>query len=93
MMRDLQKLSEAPEGSSRVDVLIRVAMCDGGSQTLYLHLEVQSSKEDEAYRLIASMMRLPTPQALLFRKQLVDFQKENNRPYLIDTEEIAIWCL
>ena len=36
------------------------------------------------------MMRLPKPQALLFRKQLVDFQKENNMPYLIDTEEIAI---
>ena len=196
-------LIEAPEGSSRVDVLIRVAMCDGGSQTLYLHLEVQSSKEDdfsrrvfhcfhgirracgedvislailadldpdwrpaeyryerlgcevmfrfpccklldilprladdfslpalaakaqiaalqtsrnpdkrstvrwlltrslyehgyskeainEAYRLIAWMMRLPKTQALLFRKQLVDFQKENNMPYLIDTEEIAI---
>ena len=196
-------LVEAPEGSSRVDVLIRVAMCDGGSQTLYVHLEVQSSKEDdfsrrvfhcfhgirraygedvislailadldpdwrpaeyryerlgcevafrfpccklldilpgladdfslpalaakaqiaalqtsrnpdkrsavrwlltrslyehgyskeainEAYRLIAWMMRLPKTQALHFRKQLVDFHKENNMPYLIDTEEIAI---
>ena len=196
-------LIEAPEGSSRVDVLIRVAMCDGGSQTLYLHLEVQSSKEEdfslrvfhcfhgirracgenvislailadldphwrpaeyryerlgcevafrfpccklldilpglaedfslpalaakaqiaalqtsrnpdkrsavrwlltrslyehgyskeainEAYRLIAWMMRLPKTQALHFRKQLVDFQTEINMPYLIDTEEIAI---
>jgi hypothetical protein len=186
-----------------VDVLIRVAMCDGGSQTLYLHLEVQSSKEEdfplrvfhcfhgirracgedvislailadldpdwrpaeyryerlgcevafrfpccklldilpglaedfslpalaakaqiaalqtsrnpdkrsaarwlltrslyehgyskeainEAYRLIAWMMRLPKTQALQFRKQLVDFQTEINMPYLIDTEEIAI---
>jgi len=36
------------------------------------------------------MMRLPKTQALLFRKQLVDFHKENNMPYLIDTEEIAI---
>jgi len=32
----------------------------------------------------------PKTQALHFRKQLVDFEKENKMPYLIDTEEIAI---
>ena len=196
-------LAAPDELENRVDFLIRVAMCDGGSQTLYLHLEVQSSKEEafsrrifdyyqgiqracgedvislailadldphwkpteyhygrlgceilfrfpccklleilprleedfslpalaakaqiaalqtsrnpdkrsaarwqltrslyehgyskasinEAYRLIAWMMRLPKPQALHFRERLVDFHKENNMPYLIDTEEIAI---
>ena len=59
------------------------------TRSLYEH---GYSKEaiNEAYRLIAWMMRLPKTQALLFRKQLVDFHKENNMPYLIDTEEIAI---
>jgi hypothetical protein len=196
-------LGEPEDLDNRVDFLIRVAMRDGGSQTLYVHLEVQSAKEEdfarrvfhcfhgirracgedvislailadldehwkpseyrygrlgcevvfrfpccklleilprleddislpalaakaqiaalrtsrnpdkrsaarwlltrsllehghsretinEAYRLIAWMMRLPKTQALLFRRQLVDFQKENDMPYLIDTEEIAI---
>ena len=196
-------LAEPDGPENRVDFLVRVAMCDGGSQTLFLHLEVQSSKEDdfprrvfhcfhgirracgedvislailadldphwmpteylyerlgceivfrfpccklldilprlaedfslpalaakaqiaalqtsrnpdkrsaarwqltrslyehgyskdainEAYRLIAWMMRLPKTHALQFRERLVDFQKEINMPYLIDTEEIAI---
>ena len=34
--------------------------------------------------------RLPETQALIFRQQLVLFEKEKNMPYLTDTEEIAI---
>lgn len=44
----------------------------------------------EAYRLIAWMMRLPERQALIFRQQLIEFEKERHMPYLTDTEEIAI---
>jgi len=41
-----------PEGINRVDLLIKVATLDGGSQTLYVHLEVQSFKEEDFPRRV-----------------------------------------
>jgi len=42
-----------------------------------------------AYRVLSWMMRLPEEMTLKFREELIEFEKEKNMPYEIDTQVLA----
>ena len=44
----------------------------------------------EAFRLLAWMMRLPEPELLTFRQELIDYEKAKGMPVLTDIEEYVM---
>lgn len=44
----------------------------------------------EAYRLIAWMMKLPEPQRLIFKREILSLENTMSMPYLSDIEEMAM---
>jgi len=79
----LEALRTAGDMDHRLAVRLRL------TRSLY-ESGYQKHEVIEAYRLIDWMMKLPAPQRLISREQIINWEKELNMPHLSDIEEMAM---